>query len=617
MSIVASIGIIILAIIFILRYDSLFVPDNSGIMQQHQRAFSQYASGLMPSQHEQPIETFFTIPTQKLYQKSRLGQLQTIEQIKQRERAFQTFREWLVENGGELHENVTFGFVRKDNLLHSGVADQSIRESILREEDFVNQMGIGLMTREGTMGMERQSISLKVPQSLFINHQTIMMLNPKLAEAFRDVYQTYTLIVKHEIMFFLLHEKLVSGENSYYKPYLDVLPQSFPNCPIFWTAVELKVFHGSTLYDRVIIAREAFKQTYQLFMQNIFLPHPEIVPVEKMCFDDFLWAEWIFQSRAFFLDGRSPREVIVPGADFVNNHDKKAAAPSGIVHQDRTTAGGSPPSVTNSAFNMMKIGSLNTMGNSISADDDDNGVMLSVDYDYGPNEQIYETVTNFKSNDDLLRFDGFIFEENPNDCVWVFIPFPEEKKELVHQHFGFQEHAMPQFCFSAKDVQANLWPHNALPYMRAIMSLYDSLDTPHEHPVNFNRMVSLANEEACMQQLVQIVQQLVELNPYSEEKFPREELDNMYKMGKLNHRMWLGIRFRIFERKKHIQLLNLFYQRLETLKTVPDMQAELEHIKAELSKAQLNNNAGRMSELEQSFRGLRDTIQVLQNGGVV
>eukprot|EP00980_Cylindrotheca_fusiformis_P009942 scaffold2196_cov99-Cylindrotheca_fusiformis.AAC.5 len=116
------------------------------------------------------------------------------------------------------------------------------------------------------------------------------------------------------LMVYLLWDKKVNGENSFFYPYYEILPETLRNMPIFWTHQELEFLKGSYLLQQIQDRNEAIAEDYHAICQ--------ISPLAKICtLDEFKWARMCVCSRNFGLqiDGHRT-SALVPHADMLNHY---------------------------------------------------------------------------------------------------------------------------------------------------------------------------------------------------------------------------------------------------------------------------------------------------------
>jgi histone-lysine N-methyltransferase SETD3 len=104
---------------------------------------------------------------------------------------------------------------------------------------------------------------------------------------------------------FLLQER-ERGEASFWKPFLDILPQAYPTHPFFFQEHELALLEGSF----TLVRREAQRQQLTALYEHLSQHAPGFA---RFTFEDFLWAYFSVLTRCFA--GR----YMVPIADMLND----------------------------------------------------------------------------------------------------------------------------------------------------------------------------------------------------------------------------------------------------------------------------------------------------------
>jgi protein-histidine N-methyltransferase len=116
------------------------------------------------------------------------------------------------------------------------------------------------------------------------------------------------------LMIFVLWDRKINGENSFFHPYYEILPPTLRNMPIFWTEQELEYLTGSYLLQQIQDRNDAIAEDYHAICQ--------IAPLEKICtLQEFKWARMCVCSRNFGLqiDGHRT-SALVPHADMLNHY---------------------------------------------------------------------------------------------------------------------------------------------------------------------------------------------------------------------------------------------------------------------------------------------------------
>jgi histone-lysine N-methyltransferase SETD3 len=179
---------------------------------------------------------------------------------------------------------------------------------------------------------------------------------------------------------FLLQEK-EREERSFWKPFLDSLPRSFPCLPFFYDERELSLLKGSFAPRLIRILREWIEVQHAHLCKHV-------PGFERFTFDAFMWAHFAVVTRTFSVP-RNGTEVacLVPLADMINDGrpwDVQWAMPGEGTH-----------------FELKSKAAVAS------------GQELRTSYGH-------------KSNLHLLVQYGFVHEENPYDDFMLFLGLPQE-----------------------------------------------------------------------------------------------------------------------------------------------------------------------------------------------
>jgi histone-lysine N-methyltransferase SETD3 len=226
---------------------------------------------------------------------------------------------------------------------------------------------------------------LQVPTRLLLTHKKA------LESELGRLIQAHAGPVDDEVYLtaFLLEEKH-RGAESFWKPYLDVLPQSFPTVPLYFSEPERALLQGTFVAELL----EYQKRT--LLAEHARLC--ERVPgFQRFSAEDFIWARFIVTSRSFGLtvDGVMGR-CLAPLADMINHKN--------------------PPELVWGCFGerFVMLAQRAVPGG------------VEVHGSYGA-----------KDNDMLLLHYGFVLEENEDDTLMLRLGLPEgdalaaEKQKLL------------------------------------------------------------------------------------------------------------------------------------------------------------------------------------------
>jgi len=117
------------------------------------------------------------------------------------------------------------------------------------------------------------------------------------------------------LMIYLLWDRKVLGEESFFHPYYEILPRTLKNMPIFWTREELAELEGSYLLAQIADRNEAILEDYE----SILSVAPEFKAIASL--QEFKWARMCVCSRNFGLQMDGHRtSALVPHADMLNHY---------------------------------------------------------------------------------------------------------------------------------------------------------------------------------------------------------------------------------------------------------------------------------------------------------
>ena len=117
------------------------------------------------------------------------------------------------------------------------------------------------------------------------------------------------------LMIFLLWDRKVNNQKSFFAPYYNVLPQTLRNIPIFWSPEELAWLQGSYLLNQISDRNEAIEQDYLAICKVA----PQLGKIATL--EEFKWARMCVCSRNFGLQVNGHRtSALVPHADMLNHY---------------------------------------------------------------------------------------------------------------------------------------------------------------------------------------------------------------------------------------------------------------------------------------------------------
>ncbi|KAL7121228.1 hypothetical protein ACP275_02G170100 [Erythranthe tilingii] len=304
---------------------------------------------------------------------------------------------------------------------------------------------------------------LVVPLDLAITPMRVLE-DPFIGPECRSMFEEGQVDDRFLMMLFLTVERL--RKNSTWKPYLDMLPNEFGN-PLWFTDDELLELKGTTLHRAAELQKKNLKSLFDDKVKKLAerLLILDGNPESEVRFEDFLWANSIFWTRALnipfprsyvfpqiqlekditisdapvgstshvstenLVNGESGKilqtnnsasqegetiwvEGLVPGIDFCNH----GLNPAATWEVDETG------SLSGTPFSMY----LSSAGNILQGEKD-----ISISY-------------GDKGNEELLYLYGFVMEENPHDYLMVHypmeaisdVPFSETKVQLLEAQKG-------------------------------------------------------------------------------------------------------------------------------------------------------------------------------------
>jgi protein-histidine N-methyltransferase len=158
----------------------------------------------------------------------------------------------------------------------------------------------------------------KIPsytEILYVPHSHVMTSEKAKASPIgqRIISSKCPITSKHSYLAaFLLEEKHKDGE-SFWKPYLDILPSKYRNMPIFFTDKELEWLKGSFTYQRVYERRKILRTEYEIICKSV----PEF---RHFTHWEFVWARLVVITRIFGMDIHGHKtDGLVPYADMLNH----------------------------------------------------------------------------------------------------------------------------------------------------------------------------------------------------------------------------------------------------------------------------------------------------------
>lgn len=304
----------------------------------------------------------------------------------------------------------------------------------------------------------------------------------------------------------LIHEKYVKGNQSFYKPYIDVLPEVDEVNPTFtWSDEDLSFLKGSPVIAATQSMQMKLKREYDDLLGKegaLCDRFPDRFPREHFTYEAWEWAFTMLFSRAIRLRNLKDGEALamVPYADLINH----------------------------SAFSRAYIDARETGDWLFKTGEEE--VILYADRGYRKMEQIYISYGP-KSNADLLLLYGFALERNPYNSVDVTVsiaappfaqtatsedgtnvvadPLAEEKRNFLKASGRSNTVDFP--CY------ADRYPTEMLQYLRLMMMTEEDTRGKDLSEFDYSKTISAANEAAVLYSVIDAVKKQLNLYPNTEE----------------------------------------------------------------------------------------------------
>ena len=150
--------------------------------------------------------------------------------------------------------------------------------------------------------------ALRIPSSLLITLETARASSIGRAIAGRGVTLGSPF---SEIAAFLIQER--NAPDSFWKPFLDTLPASFANVPVYFGRDELDLLQGSFVRRTVQQRRAALRAEHERL-------RTDVAAFANVGYDEFLWAWTAVATRNFEIEtGGGKTAAMVPLADLLNH----------------------------------------------------------------------------------------------------------------------------------------------------------------------------------------------------------------------------------------------------------------------------------------------------------
>ncbi|XP_057531765.1 ribulose-1,5 bisphosphate carboxylase/oxygenase large subunit N-methyltransferase, chloroplastic isoform X2 [Amaranthus tricolor] len=314
------------------------------------------------------------------------------------------------------------------------------------------------------------------------------------------------------IILFLILERLRS--KSLWKPYLDMIPRSFGS-PLWFTDSEFHELKGTTIYQATILQKKSLHDVFEdkvkdLVKQLLILDGE---PESEVAFEDFLWANSVFWTRA--LNIPLPRTFVFPEECEKPNVSSAVNGVLNFVEAETLWVEGLVPGIDfcNHALKAAATWEVDSTGSAT-------GVPFSMylqSVNQGPPGIEKEVTISYgnKGNEELLYLYGFVIEDNPDDFLMVHypadavqsVPFSDSKTQLLQAQKAelrclLPKHLLdrgffPSLSSGSKKIDeraSNKIPNYSWSGQRKIPSYVDKLVFPEEFLTSLRTIAMQENE---------------------------------------------------------------------------------------------------------------------------
>lgn len=194
------------------------------------------------------------------------------------------------------------------------------------------------------------------------------------------------------ITLFFMYEH--GSEDTKWRPYFDILPETLPTYPLYFSEDALDKLQGTPLFIEVMQTKEQLRTFYDTVFPVLFEHFPQVFKREVFTYERLVWTRAIFDTRAFSF--RDMGCCLLPFVDFVNTYPYPQLESKGwyITETD--------------AFHLKTFANVKK------------GDQLFICY--GP-----------YSNRELLQHYGFMTQDNPYDRYYIDFELPEHDSEKVKE----------------------------------------------------------------------------------------------------------------------------------------------------------------------------------------
>ncbi|KAJ1761056.1 hypothetical protein LPJ58_001396 [Coemansia sp. RSA 1591] len=246
-------------------------------------------------------------------------------------------------------------------------------------------------------------------------------------EALRTDTQEVELTGRPLLCAFLIQQRFVTSESSFWHPYISILPHEF-HTPLFFTSQELDLLRGTPMEHAVEDRRQLLRKEHAATLRGV---SDVVIPRSELTFENYVWAAAVVSSRAFtesLVSGTAGSDgetsVLLPLLDMMN-------------HRPLTRVSW----ITNDATIGFQAGAVI--------------------------EAQSEVVNNYgaKSNEELLLGYGFCIPGNPLSCYHIKLNYSRDPQAADRQMILEQAHIASCDHY----IRADGLPRDLLPMLRVMV----------------------------------------------------------------------------------------------------------------------------------------------------
>ncbi|KAF0713411.1 Aste57867_4348 [Aphanomyces stellatus] len=323
--------------------------------------------------------------------------------------------------------------------FHAWIAGLQFSPNKLQVRYIGPGMGFGTFA---TANIEKDEIYLGVPSAAVMDAASAMRC-PTLAPVFDSLFRSTGARDKmHELLLHLIYERFVRQGDSFYAPYLDLLPTADTSAsPLYYTYVvsafmipqvliistlcrddQVEMLAPTDLHGAIETYRTHVDQSFAAIHRVVLSKFPQIFPAHAFTRETYRWARFILDTRSIWWGGE---RRLAPLLDMINC--KEGPDDPSRVHSTALDATGEM-AITRAAWV------------------------------FPPDAQVFENYG--QPNWIYLLYHGFVLPRNSHDCAHVVFDMEATMLALnsqlyesfVHRLTGVATSLKPDFCLTPASI---------------------------------------------------------------------------------------------------------------------------------------------------------------------